>query len=240
MTEETTPGDQASGRRRRRTVSSVALIGPDGSGKTTIAHALVDAFPTEMRYLYMGTTPESTNIALPTTRFLAHRRRRLARRRDPEEQRPPLRANVRPHRPDTRGRVVAGLRLLNWFADAWYRQIASWVYQVRGLVVVYDRHFVFDAAPSEGPPPRPVHRLYYWLLSRLYPRPDLVVLLEAPADVLHARKPEASVDYVERRMAAFRRESSRHRRVITVDVTQTLDRVVEEIASCMSAMGRGT
>jgi thymidylate kinase len=221
---------------RRRAVSSVALIGPDGSGKTTVAHALVDAFPDELRYLYMGTTPESTNVALPTTRLIAYLRSRRDRHRRSRGPASPVADGVRPHRPDNRRAVTAALRLAHWVADEWYRQIVSWGYQAQGLVVVYDRHFLFDAAPAEGASRRRVHELHYRLLSLFYPKPGLVILLEAPPEVLHGRKPEASAEYVGKRMSAFRREAERQKAsVVTVDVTRSLDAVIETVVQTVRA-----
>ena len=58
---------------------TVALIGPDGAGKTTVARALEGALPFPVEYLYMGVNPDSSNHLLFTTRAVhAFRRRRGA------------------------------------------------------------------------------------------------------------------------------------------------------------------
>ena len=49
---------------------TVALIGGDGAGKTTIADQLRDSFPLPLKYLYMGINIESSNVALPTSRII--------------------------------------------------------------------------------------------------------------------------------------------------------------------------
>ncbi len=41
-------------------------------------------------------------------------------------------------------------------------------------------------------------RLHNWLLAKFYPAPDLVMFLDAPAAVLHARKPEWTPEYLNR------------------------------------------
>ena len=48
---------------------AVALIGPDGSGKTTIARRLEREVGVPARYLYMGVSPDASNRMLPTTRL---------------------------------------------------------------------------------------------------------------------------------------------------------------------------
>jgi thymidylate kinase len=46
-------------------------------------------------------------------------------------------------------------------------------------------------------------RTYQWILTHLCPRPDLVVFLDAPAEVLLVRKGEGSLDYLEKRRKAY-------------------------------------
>ncbi|MGH3091699.1 MAG: hypothetical protein ACRDOG_05135, partial [Gaiellaceae bacterium] len=50
---------------------TVALIGPDGAGKTTVARRLEGSLEGPVKYLYMGVNPDASNHLLPTTR-LAH------------------------------------------------------------------------------------------------------------------------------------------------------------------------
>src|SRR5437667_23836 len=52
------------------TAFTVALIGPDGAGKTTIGRRLEKSLPLPVRYLYMGVNAEASNALLPTTRVL--------------------------------------------------------------------------------------------------------------------------------------------------------------------------
>ena len=42
-------------------MATIALIGADGSGKTTIAKMLLESPPAKMKYLYMGLNIESSN-----------------------------------------------------------------------------------------------------------------------------------------------------------------------------------
>ena len=49
-------------------MTTVALIGADGAGKTTVARRLPDLLPVPVRYLYMGVSTDSSNVMLPTTR----------------------------------------------------------------------------------------------------------------------------------------------------------------------------
>ena len=47
---------------------TVALIGADGAGKTSVARALERSRDLPIKYLYMGINTEASNHMLPTTR----------------------------------------------------------------------------------------------------------------------------------------------------------------------------
>ena len=88
---------------------TVALIGPDGAGKTTVARRLGDVLLLPVTYLYMGVNPDSSNVLLPTTR-LVHAFRR-ARGAQPDTAGP--RDSRRPERPaptNPRKRVLRSAR----------------------------------------------------------------------------------------------------------------------------------
>src|SRR5688572_15148552 len=109
-------------------MATVALIGPDGSGKTTIARELEARQPLPLKYLYMGINAESGNVTLPTTRLLHRVRGRVHRR--VESAQPSTKA--RPHR----GAIWAAARLLHHLSEEWYRQVACWCSEASGKVVV--------------------------------------------------------------------------------------------------------
>src|SRR5690606_16626163 len=52
-----------------RGVFTVALIGPDGAGKSTISRKVVEMLDIPAKYLYMGVNLEASNLMLPTTRL---------------------------------------------------------------------------------------------------------------------------------------------------------------------------
>jgi thymidylate kinase len=210
-------------------MASVALIGPDGAGKTTLTRMLEDSGLLRFRYLYMGIQTSSSNIALPTSRLLD----RLRARRQKATSSPRSGGDHR-----RSGVSVRGLaRLANWLAEEWFRQAVSWCFQARGYIALYDRHFVFDFAPEVAAKPSDSleKRVHRWCLTHLYPRPDLVIFLDVPGTVLFARKGESTVEELESRRQGFLRIGERIPGFVRVDATRPLPEVYADVSRCVGA-----
>ena len=211
---------------------TVALIGADGAGKTTIAKKLVESFPMPMKYIYMGANIESSNFALPTSRMILHLKLHLYRRAakrtgnsDPNF----VSTHHIAHRLDKRGKIAATARLLNRLAEHLLRQIICWSYQLRGYIVLYDRHVLFDFAPNKEGQQRLTDRIFRWLLNHSFPQPDLVIFLDAPPEVLFRRKEEATLEYLQRKQEAFLEQGEKTANFVQIDATQPLDNVFGEV-----------
>ena len=214
-------------------MTAIALVGGDGSGKTTLARELVNRFPQPVKYLYMGLNASSSNIALPSTRliyWLKVRSERKARRRRGESHTGPISLHGIEYRGDSGGRLWAVARLANRIAEESFRQIVSWVYQARGFVVVYDRHFLFDFTPGSGGKRRLSARLHLWFLEHIYPKPHLVLFLDAPASVQYARKQEVPEEHLEAKRAAYLARGSSISGFVAIDASQSPERVYAEAA----------
>jgi thymidylate kinase len=217
----------------------VALIGPDGAGKTTLARRLEHELPMAATYLYMGVSADSSDRMLPTTR-LAHA---LKRRRGapPDTAGPPDPADV--SKPKPRGAVKRArravrsvLRLGNQLAEESYRNMLAWRYLRRGVVVLFDRHYfadyyAYDIANGARPLSR---RLHGWALRRVYPRPDLVVYLDAPAEVLLARKGEGTLGALERRRGDYLELARVTPNFEVVDAARPLDEVAGDLVTIVA------
>jgi thymidylate kinase len=68
------------------------------------------------------------------------------------------------------------------------------------------------------------------------PEPRLWVLLDAPADVLQARKQEVSRDESARQRQAYLAFVGKRRKYLVVNAAQSLDSVVIEVEHAITAM----
>jgi thymidylate kinase len=217
---------------------TVALIGPDGAGKTSVCHALEQELPWPTKYVYMGVGHESANITLPTT-WLSSRTAKIrgvkttygGRRIEDRYKRRPQ-GTVRRVLAD----VKSAVGLANQLAEEWFRQAVVTFHRVRGRTVLLDRHFVADYVLDIVDPPNNTpwrRRIHAYVLKRFYPKPDLVVYLDAPPEVLLQRKHEGTLDSLER----MRQEYLQVRDIVPafaiVDASQTLQNVVADVTTLM-------
>lgn len=209
---------------------SVALIGADGAGKTTIASMLLKSFSKPIKYLYMGINAESSNVALPTTKLIEFLKGIKGRQSESGGKKPvSLHHRKSSEKKKSLRQVWLFVRLLNRLAEEWYRQLLSWIYRKQGYIVLYDRHFLFDfvrdgfdSDKAALPYAEKIHR---WCLHRFYPQPDLVIFLDAPAEVLFARKGEATLEFLNARRSAFLEQGKRTRHFFQIDATQPIEKV---------------
>jgi thymidylate kinase len=190
---------------------AVAVLGPDGAGKTTLVSALPGALGGDALVVYMGVNRDSQTHALPTMRWA---RRRVA-------------PGARPRPPARLRRIVTRVHLL---LDQAYRVGVGMRARRRGRTVIFDR-YLYDAevdAVVEGRD----RRVLRWIRRR-FPAPDLVVVLDAPGQVLLARKGEHDVERLDRLRRAYADIAADVPAVAVIDVRQDAAAVLSEAVAAI-------
>lgn len=228
-----TPAQIASRTARRRPLM-VALVGPDGAGKSTVTALLEQAeLPRPVKRIYMGLNLESSSLMLPTTRLLLAAQRARGGRVDD-----PARGPTEGSAPGWRRAARDGARLTAWMAEEWLRFVVAAGYGRRGYIVVFDRHFFLDYYHADihlGPRPGHslFHRLHAWMLEHAYPKPHLVICLDAPGRVLFARKGEETAEWLDRRRREYRALADVVPAFVVVDADRPVETVVRDVAQAI-------
>jgi thymidylate kinase len=171
---------------------TVALLAPDGAGKSSVAAGLINSFPLPVRLIYMGRAREG--------------------------------------RHGRRGTVASGL------ARQWCRYLVARFHRFRGRLVLFDR-YTYDALlpPKRRTPARVVRR---WVFAHAVPAPDVVVLLDAPAELMFRRKGEHSEAFLEQRRGDYLDLRRRLPDMVVVDAAQDLDDVRRDVTRAIWARYR--
>lgn len=191
------PAGRAAGPLKLRTRGVVvALVGTDGSGKSTVARSLRE----RLEALGYTTAEAYFGMARGNLPGVGLARRVLGIKAEPEDPDPPTgRTEVEAAGPAELNYPMIR-RAAAWFYAAEYawryaRHVAPEVR--RRSVVVCDR-YVYDLRDSPWPGSAAA-RFAEWLV----PPPDVLVLPDAPAELIHARKPERALAEQARQQQEF-------------------------------------
>ena len=158
----------------------IAFFGPDGIGKSAVIEAVK---------LEAGTTFSAV------VQF--HFRPMFGRQQD----RPPV---TDPHAQTPRSLLISTVKLIYWLLDCWYGYLIA-IRPARrcSRLVIFDRYYPdILVDPQRYRLPASTLR-FARLLAAIAPRPDLYILLDAPADVVQRRKHEVSLAESQRQRLAY-------------------------------------
>jgi thymidylate kinase len=121
-------------------------------------------------------------------------------------------------------------------AEETYRHLLTVWHLRRGRLVLLDRHFLFDYYATDVVRPRTLERKLHGLfLSRIYPKPDLVIYLDSPPEVLLARKGEGTLESLARKRDEYFAIQRLVPQFIVVDGARPLDEVTRQVVDHIEA-----
>lgn len=186
-------------------IATIALVGPDGAGKTTLAKRLVSELEQTQpaTYLYMGYSPESSNRMLWTSRLSRRIAARFPTIFSDSNEPAKVRGEAINSEVNRKRRVIAtirrSVRLVTGLCEERYRWHLVKKASQAGAIVVMDRFFLTDFLRTRGGRGglSPIDRLHYWILEHGLARPDLFVYLDVPVDELMCRRPDENPERLE-------------------------------------------
>jgi thymidylate kinase len=185
----------------------IALMGPDGCGKSSVIDVIREQYTFAFRDVQCF-----------------HMRPKLLRRKSQTAT-----VVTNPHGQPPRGTIASVAKALFLLADYFLGYVLRIIPALgRTHLVIFDR-YIYDLLVDSK-------RVRYggplWLLrlvARVVPRPDLVILLDAPAEVLWSRKQEVPFEEVVRQRAAYLQVVSNLSSAIVVNAAQTVPEVIRDV-----------
>jgi thymidylate kinase len=140
--------------------------------------------------------------------------------------------NCNPHGRSPRGTLISMGKLVYLLLANWWGYWAAVRPQLaKGKLVLFDRYFPDCLVDGKRYRLPDSCRRFARLISELVPKPDVYVVLDAPADVLRARKSEVSVAESERQRNDYARLVDESPSVAMVDAARPLAEVLDEVMS---------
>jgi lipopolysaccharide/colanic/teichoic acid biosynthesis glycosyltransferase len=192
-------------RAARPTGLHVAVLGPDGSGKSTLCgnleRSLAPLFRGHHRYKFR---PDTFGQIRSETAIYTH-------------ERPP------------RNAVISWAKALFYFADCWIGYFTNSLPKKRaGALLLFDRSFD-DLMVDQRRYLMQRSRGLVSLLRRILPAADAAFILDGDSLAQNRRKPELSVEELQRQRAAYRRLAANGPRITLISADASADDVARQV-----------
>ena len=196
---------------------SIAFLAPDGAGKTTIINSILeDSFFSNFFF--------KIDVKYFRPRLLKNLGHYNSL--NPREE---SKNNTDPHNVVLNGRIKSFIRFSFYNLDFLLgNALKIFPQKVKRNLVVFDRYYYDYFADMK----RYQYNLPEWMPARfscIIPKPDIVIILDAPAKVLYQRKQELTVEEIEEVSAKFRDNRRYYGNSHTINVNRPLDEIMNEI-----------
>lgn len=203
----------------------ITVHAPDGTGKTTFIKSLAEKLgyyyvcdPGDLSKIYhfrpqilpnLGEVGEKTGVMKQDTNF------------------------SNPHRATPSGFIGSFIRMTYYWLDyvigmpLILRKNAQF-----SRITIFDR-YIYDFLVD---PKRSRINLPYWLrkgLTKLVKQPQIVFVMDAPAEIIYKRKQELTLEEISRQLVEFRRLSSLGKRYYRLDASQIPEQIADDAFKIM-------
>jgi len=132
---------------------------------------------------------------------------------------------VDPHGKPPRSSLLSVVKIVVWLLEEWFAYLFQ---EKKEALLLCDRYFhdllIDPWRYRYGGPRRAAN-----LAGKLMPQPRLWILLDAPAELLQARKQEVPAEETARQCAVYRAFIQRQKRYAIVDAAQSLEQVIADV-----------
>lgn len=201
-------------RLHRPRASMLAVVGPDGSGKSTF----VEAFQKELENILVR-DPEGFCVLHFRPNIFPNIKKLLGGKKYDETKE----EFTSPHRAKPAGFVGSIIRIVYYWLDY---VVGYWVRVrskcVAGKIFIFDRYFYdFIADPYRARINLPVWLRLLFL--KLTPQPDIVFFLNCDAKTIYTRKQELELNEIERQLCVYRKLANNSRRFVILDAGKSAE-----------------
>jgi thymidylate kinase len=189
-------------------LQDICVLGPDGAGKTSVLSGALEVLRNSSKQICVEhLRPRWSSRAGSTVSIVED-----------------------PHGKPLRSAFTSTAKIVLWLAVAWIDRFCSGnkVSRLR----LWDRYYhdlLIDPRRYRYGGPMWLARL----VGRMMPQPQLWILLDAPAEVLQARKREVSFEETARQRQAYREFVGQQPNGIIIDAAQPLDRVIGDVKAAI-------
>lgn len=199
----------------------LCLIGPDGSGKSTISNEIIESISDifEEKHYYhghFGILPELSKF-IP---FYKSKEENMNESDSSKEYQTP-------------NKFIASILMVYYAIDYIFGYAKIFRNRSKGNLIIFDRYFYdYIIQPSSFG----INSLLFRVLSLLIPSPDLVIYLHSPSELIYTRKPELTTQEIDRQ-AGICAQLIRHLpNAYQVDNSLHLDQVIVQIREIVLEM----